>query len=250
MPFVAATRSLGRAGLFSLSVLRASRPTRDFLAELVREIYKIGARSLPIITVGGAFVGLSVTLLGYRALETYGASNQISALVGLGLYRELAPVLTALLFVGRAGSSIAAELGLMRATDQITALGLMAIDPIGKAVAPRFWAAVICLPLLTGFFCSLAITASYFEAVHVIGIDGGTFWQVLKDAVDFRNDFLVALEKSAVFGGTAALVASYVGFHAEPTVEGTSIATTRAVVNASLLVLMFNFVLSAFLFGK
>jgi len=159
-------------------------------------------------------------------------------------------VLTALLFVGRAGSSIAAELGLMRATDQITALGLMAIDPIAKAVAPRFWAAVICVPLLTGFFCSLAISASYLEAVHIIGIDSGTFWQVLKDAVDFRHDFLVALEKSAVFGGTAALVASYVGFHAEPTVEGTSVATTRAVVNASLLVLMFNFVLSAFLFGK
>lgn len=250
MPFVAATRSLGRAGLFSLSVLRASTPTRDFLSELVREIYKIGARSLPIIAVGGAFVGLSVTLLGYRALDTYGASNQISALVGLGLYRELAPVLTALLFIGRAGSSIAAELGLMRATDQITALGLMAIDPIAKAVAPRFWAAVICVPLLTGFFCSLAISASWFEAVRIIGIDGGTFWQVLKDAVDFHRDFLVALEKSAVFGGTAALVASYVGYHAEPTVEGTSVATTRAVVNASLLVLMFNFVLSAFLFGK
>src|SRR5690606_8771047 len=130
MPVAATIRSLGRAGLFSLSVLRASRPTADFLAELVREIYKIGARSLPIIAVGGAFVGLSLTLLGYRALETYGASNQVSILVGLGLYRELAPVLTALLFVGRAGSSIAAELGLMRATDQITALGLMAIDPV------------------------------------------------------------------------------------------------------------------------
>jgi phospholipid/cholesterol/gamma-HCH transport system permease protein len=250
MPFVQATRSLGRAGLFSLTVLRGSLPTRDFLAELTREIYKIGARSLPIIAVGGAFVGLVLTLQGYRTLTTFGAADALSTLLGLSLYRELAPVLTALLFVGRAGSSIAAELGLMRATDQITALGLMAIDPIGKAVAPRFWAAVICLPLLTGFFCSLAITASYFEAVHVIGIDSGTFWQVLKDAVDFRNDFLVALEKSAVFGGTAALVASYVGFHAEPTVEGTSIATTRAVVNASLLVLMFNFVLSAFLFGK
>lgn len=248
MPFVAATRSLGRAGLFSLSVLRASRPTRDFFAELVREIYKIGARSLPIIAVGGAFVGLSVTLLGYRALQTYGAANQISALVGLGLYRELAPVLTALLFVGRAGSSIAAELGLMRATDQITALGLMAIDPVGKAVAPRFWAALICVPLLTAFFCSLAISASWFEAVHVLGIDAGSFWQVLKDAVDFRDDFLVAFIKAAVFGGTAALVASYVGYHAEPTIEGTSVATTRAVVNASLLVLMFNFVLSAFLF--
>lgn len=248
MPFVEAIGSLGRAGLFSLSVLRASRPTRDFFAELVREIYKIGARSLPIIAVGGAFVGLSVTLLGFRALETYGATNQVSVLVGLGLYRELAPVLTALLFVGRAGSSIAAELGLMRATDQITALGLMAIDPVAKTVAPRFWAAVITVPLLTGFFCSFAISASYFEAVHVLGIDSGMFWQSMKDAVDFRDDFLNAFLKSAVFGGTAALVASYVGYHAEPTIEGTSVATTRAVVNASLLVLMFNFIMSAFLF--
>jgi phospholipid/cholesterol/gamma-HCH transport system permease protein len=248
MAFAETLRSLGRAGLFSLAVLRASKPTADFWQELTREIYKIGARSLPIIAVGGAFVGLSVTLLGYRALQTYGAANQISALIGLGMYRELAPVLTALLFVGRAGSSIAAELGLMRATDQITALGLMAIDPVGKAVAPRFWAAVITVPLLTAFFCSLAISASWFQAVQVLGIDNGSFWQVMKDAVDFRDDFLPAFLKSAVFGGTAALVASYVGFHAEPTIEGTSVATTRAVVNASLLVLMFNFILSAFLF--
>ncbi|MBZ4037955.1 MAG: ABC transporter permease [Lysobacterales bacterium RIFOXYD1_FULL_69_11] len=248
MPFVAATRSVGRAGLFTLSVLRASKPTADFLRELVREIYKIGARSLPIIAVGGAFVGLSVTLLGYRALDTYGAANQVSAMLGLGLYRELGPVLTALLFIGRAGSSIAAELGLMRATDQITALGLMAIDPVGKAVAPRFWAAVLCVPLLTAFFCSLAISASYFEAVHVIGVESGVFWQVLKDSVDFGKDFAMAFAKAAVFGAVAALVAAYVGFHAEPTIEGTSVATTKAVVNASLLVLMFNFVMSALLF--
>ena len=248
MPFVTATRSLGHAGLFTLSVLRASKPSADLFHELVREIYKIGARSLPIIAVGGAFVGLSVTLLGYRALETYGASNQVSAMLGLGLYRELGPVLTALLFIGRAGSSIAAELGLMRATDQITALGLMGIDPVGKAVAPRFWAAVLCVPLLTGFFCSMAITASYFETVHVIGLDAGTFWQVLKDSVDFVDDFVMAFVKSAVFGATAALVAAYVGYHAEPTIEGTSLATTKAVVNASLLVLMFNFIMSALLF--
>ncbi|MBB1061607.1 MlaE family lipid ABC transporter permease subunit [Marilutibacter spongiae] len=248
MAFVEATRSLGRAGLFSLAVLRASRPSADLFREFVREIYKIGARSLPIIAVGGAFVGLSVTLLGYRALDTYGAANQVSAMLGLGLYRELGPVLTALLFIGRAGSSIAAELGLMRATDQITALGLMAIDPVGKAVAPRFWAAVLCVPLLTAFFCSLAISASYFEAVHVIGIDSGIFWQVLKDSVDFGKDFGMAFVKAAVFGAVAALVAAYVGFHAEPTIEGTSVATTRAVVNASLLVLMFNFVMSALLF--
>lgn len=248
MAFVDATRSLGRAGLFTLSVLRASKPSADLFRELTREIYKIGARSLPIIAVGGAFVGLSITLLGYRALETYGASNQVSAMLGLGLYRELGPVLTALLFIGRAGSSIAAELGLMRATDQITALGLMGIDPVGKAVAPRFWAAVVSVPLLTAIFCSLAITASYFESVHVIGLDAGTFWQVLKDSVDVVDDFAMAFVKSAVFGATAALVAAYVGYHAEPTIEGTSLATTKAVVNASLLVLMFNFVMSALLF--
>lgn len=248
MPFVAAISAIGRGGLFTLAVLRASRPTRDFWRELAREIYKIGARTLPIITVGGAFVGLSVTLLSYRGLDTFGAANQTSAMLGLGMYRELGPVLTALLFIGRAGSSIAAELGLMRATDQVTALALMAIDPIGKAVAPRFWAAVLSVPLLTAFFCSLAISAGYFEAVHVIGIDNGFFWQVLRDSVDFHDDFLMALVKSLVFGAVAALVAAYVGYHAEPTIEGTSVATTRAVVNASLLVLMFNFVMSALLF--
>ena len=247
-PLTSFIRAIGQAGLFSLAVLRASKPSRDFFAELTREIYKIGGRSLPIIAVGGAFVGLSVILLGYRALDTYGASNQVSAMLGLGLYRELAPVLTALLFIGRAGSSIAAELGLMRATDQITALGLMAIDPVAKVVAPRFWAAVICVPLLTAFFISFAILASWFEAVHIIGLDAGTFWQVMKDAVDFRTDFLSAFLKAGVFGAISALVAAYVGFHSEPTIEGTSVATTRAVVNASLLVLMFNFVLSALMF--
>ena len=248
MPFVTALRSVGRAGLFGLTMLRGSVPSRDLLAELVREIYKIGARSLPIIAVGGAFVGLVLTLQGYRTLTTYGAIDALSTLLGLSLYRELAPVLTALLFIGRAGSSIAAELGLMRATDQIKALELMAIDPVAKVVAPRFWAAVLCVPLLTGIFVSLAIAAGWFEAVQVLGIDNGSFWSGLRGSVDFWDDFGVSLLKSAVFGGTAALVAAYVGFHAEPTIEGTSVATTRAVVNASLLVLMFNFILSALLF--
>ncbi len=248
MPLVNGLRSIGRGGLFGLTMLRGSLPTRDFLAELVREIYKVGARSLPIIAVGGAFVGLVLTLQGYRTLTTYGAVDALSTLLGLSLYRELAPVLTALLFIGRAGSSIAAELGLMRATDQIKALELMAIDPIAKAVAPRFWAAVLTVPLLTGIFCSLAIAAGWFEAVKVLGIDNGSFWSGLRGSVDFWDDFGVSLLKSAVFGGTAALVAAYVGYHAEPTIEGTSVATTRAVVNASLLVLMFNFILSALLF--
>ena len=248
MAFAESIRSIGRGGLFGLTMLRGSVPTRDFLAELVREIYKVGARSLPIIAVGGAFVGLVLTLQGYRTLSTYGAVDALSTLLGLSLYRELAPVLTALLFIGRAGSSIAAELGLMRATDQIKALELMAIDPIAKAVAPRFWAAVLTVPLLTGIFISLALAAGWFEAVQVLGIDNGSFWSGLRGSVDFWDDFGVSLLKSAVFGGTAALVAAYVGFHAEPTIEGTSVATTRAVVNASLLVLVFNFILSALLF--
>lgn len=241
-------RDIGRMGLFLVAVLRASTPSAPLLREFVREIYKVGARSLPIILVGGAFVGLSVTLLGYRALDTYGASNQVSAMLGLGLYRELAPVLTALLFIGRAGSSIAAELGLMRATDQITALNLMAIDPIAKVVVPRFWAAVLCVPLLVGFFVAAAIVAGWFESVHILGLDAGTFWQVMKDAVDASQDFIPAFVKASVFGGIAALIAAFVGFHSEPTIEGTSVATTRAVVNASLMVLMFNFVLSALMF--
>lgn len=248
MPPISPLRSLGRAGLFALAVLRASRPSADFLVDLIKEIYKIGARSLPIIMVGGAFVGLVLTLQGYRTLTTFGATDALSTLLGLSLYRELGPVLTALLFIGRAGSSIAAELGLMRATDQIKALELMAIDPLAKAVAPRFWAAVLSLPLLTGLFCLMAITASWFEAVQSLGLDNGNFWASLQNSVDACDDFGVALLKSAVFGATAALVAAHAGFYAEPTIEGTSVATTRAVVNASLLVLMFNFVMSALLF--
>jgi len=248
MAFADAIRSIGRGGLFGLTMLRGSAPTRDFLAELVREIYKVGARSLPIIAVGGAFVGLVLTLQGYRTLSTYGAVDALSTLLGLSLYRELAPVLTALLFIGRAGSSIAAELGLMRATDQIKALELMAIDPVAKVVAPRFWAAVLTMPLLAAIFISLAISAGWFQAVQVLGIDNGSFWSGLRGSVDLWDDFGVSMLKSAVFGGIAALVAAYVGFHAEPTIEGTSVATTRAVVNASLLVLVFNFILSALLF--
>ncbi len=243
-----ALRSLGRAGLFGVDVLRASAPRRDFLADLLREIYKTGARSLPIIAVGGAFVGLVLTLQSYRTLDRFGASNSLSTLLGLSLYRELGPVLTALLFIGRAGSSIAAELGLMRATDQITALELMAVDPLAKAVAPRFWAALISLPLLTLLFCAFAITASWFEAVQVIGLDASLFWSALRENVALVGDLGAMLLKAAVFGAAAALVAAQAGFSAEPSIEGTSLATTRAVVNASLLVLMLNFVLSAFLF--
>lgn len=245
---VSIVRGIGQVGLFKLAILRASMPDRVFRAELVRQIYAIGARTLPIIAVGGAFVGLVLTLQGYRTLSRFGASNGLSTLLGLSLYRELGPVLTALLFIGRAGSSIAAELALMRATDQINALSLMAIDPVARVVAPRFWAAILTVPLLTAFFIAFAIAAGYLEAVHVLGLDSGYFWSALGANVDLIDDYGVAFLKAAIFGGSSALIAAYVGYHAEPTIEGTSLATTRAVVNASLLVLMLNFILSALLF--
>ena len=241
-------RALGRVGLFFLTVMRGSKPTAPFLAEFIRQLYNVGARSLPIIVVGGAFVGLVLTLQGYRTLTTFGAADALSTLLGLSLYRELAPVLSALLFIGRAGSAMAAELGLMRATDQIRALEMMAIDPVSKTVAPRFWAAVLTVPLLTGLFCALAITSGYIQSIHVLGMDNGIFWSGLKNSVDSLNDFGVGLLKACVFGAVTALVASYVGFYSEPTIEGTSQATTRAVVNSSLLVLMMNFILSALFF--
>lgn len=241
-------RQCGQIGLFGLALLRASRPTPTLLRELVRQLFAIGARSLPLIAIAGAFVGLVLTLQGYRTLSTFGASNAVSTLLGLSMYRELGPVLTALLFIGRAGSSIAAELGLMRATDQITALSLMSIDPMARVVAPRFWAAVIALPLLTAFFIAFAILAGYLEAVHALGLDAGYFWSGLTQHVDLGADFGVAFGKAAVFAALAALVACHTGYNAEPTIEGTALATTRAVVNASLLVLVCNFILSSLLF--
>lgn len=248
MPAVRVISSIGEAGLFLLTILRASAPRRDGLSDLVGQLYAVTVRSLPIVAVGGAFVGLVMTLQGYRTLSTFGATNSLGTLLGLSLYRELGPVLTALLFIGRAGSSMAAELGLMRATDQIPALSLMAIDPVAKTVAPRFWAAVIGLPLLCAIFCSFAIAAGYFEAVWVLGVDPGYFWSALRESIELVRDFGGAFLKCVVFGIVAALMATHVGYHTEPTIEGTSVATTRAVVNASLLVLVLNFILSAILF--
>lgn len=240
--------SIGHTGRFLFTIFCASRPRRDFLSDLIAQLYSVVVRSLPIIAVGGSFVGMVMTLQGYRTLATYGATNSVGTLLGLSLYRELGPVLTALLFIGRAGSSMSAELGLMKATDQIAALSLMAIDPVAKTVVPRFWAAIIGMPLLCGFFCSFAIVAGYIEAVYVLGLDDGYFWSALKSSVDFMDDFAVAFIKCAVFGLIGALMATYTGFNAEPTIEGTSVATTQAVVNGSLLVLVFNFILSATLF--
>jgi phospholipid/cholesterol/gamma-HCH transport system permease protein len=243
-----ALAGIGAFGLFLLRVLGAIRPSRAQFMDTVRQFYVVGARSVPIVAVGGAFVGLVMTLQGYRTLSVFGAGNALGTLLGLSLYRELGPVLAAILFCGRAGSAMAAELGLMRATDQIQALSMMAIDPVGKVVVPRFIAGLISVPLLTMVFCAFAILGGWFQAVHVIGIDGGFFWGALRDSVDLQQDFGQAVVKSAFFGAACTLIATHVGYHAEPTIEGTSVATTRAVVAGSLMVLFLDFILSATLY--
>lgn len=238
----------GRLGVFLLRILSSLSLRHGQPHDIARQIYTVGARSLPIIAVGGLFVGLVISLQGYRALETIGAGSALGTAIGIPLYRELGPVLAAILFCGRAGSSIAAELGLMRATDQITALSMMAIDPVGKVVAPRFVAGVISVPLLTAVFCAFAILGGYLQAVWVLGIDAGFFWSSLRNSVDLVEDLGQCFTKAGFFGVACTLVATHVGYHAEPTIEGTSVATTRAVVHGSLLVLFLDFILTATLY--
>lgn len=239
---------LGRFGLFLLRILAAIRFNRTQLRDTVRQIYVIGARSVPIIAVGGAFVGLVMTLQGYRTLSTFGASNALGMALSLTVFRELGPVLTAILFCGRAGSAMAAELGLMRATDQIMSLSMMAIDPIGKVVVPRFIATVISVPLLAAVFCAFAILAGWIQASFVLGVDDGYFWSSLQSSVDIVEDYGQTFVKASVFGVFVALISTYVGYHAKPTPEGTSVATTQAVVYGSLMVLFLDFLLSATLY--
>jgi len=239
---------IGRVGLFLLRILGALRLDRGQLADISRQVYSIGARSLPIIAVGGLFVGLVISLQGYRALETIGAGSALGTAIGIPLYRELGPVLAAILFCGRAGSSMAAELGLMRATDQIMALSMMAIDPVRKVVVPRFVAGVISVPLLTAVFCAFAILGGYLQAVWILHIDSGFFWGSLRNSVDLVEDFGQCFTKAGFFGVACTLVAVHVGYHSEPTIEGTSIATTQAVVQGSLMVLFLDFLLTATLY--
>jgi phospholipid/cholesterol/gamma-HCH transport system permease protein len=237
--------AIGRTGVFGARILASLVPQRGGWHDLVRQLHSVGARTVPIVAVGGLFVGLVMSLQGHRTLSTFGASNALGTLLGLSLYRELGPVLAALLFCGRAGSSIAAELGLMRATDQIAALSMMAIDPVRKAVVPRFVAGVVSVPILTAVFCAFAILGGYVQAVHVLGLDAGHYWSALQGSVSLADDYGQAFAKALVFGAATSLIAVDAGYHAEPTIEGTSRATTASVVTGSLLVLFLDFLLSA-----
>ena len=213
----------------------------------IREIFFSGVMSLVIIMVSGLFIGMVLGLQGFETLQTYGAEEQMGVLVALSLVRELGPVVTALLFASRAGSAITAEIGLMKATEQLKAMDMMAVDPIARVVAPRFWAGVVSMPLLAALFSAMGIFGGYLVAMILVGIDSGVFWSNMQDAVDFRYDIMNGVVKSIVFGIAISVIATFEGFDAEPTAEGVSRATTRTVVTSALTVLALDLMLTGFM---
>lgn len=225
----------------SLTCLR-----RPFL--VVRQLYFIGSLSMVIILVSGAFVGMVLALQMYNTLVRFGSGEGVGMVVALSLVRELGPVLTALLFASRAGSAITAEIGLMKATEQLNALEVMAVPPLSHVVAPRFWAGVISLPLLTAIFNASGILSGFFIATYLLGVDAGTFWSQMQDAVNFEQDVVNGMIKSLVFAVIVSGIAVFQGYVANPTAEGVSAATTGTVVNSALSVLGLDFILTAFMF--
>jgi len=239
---------LGFATRFFLLILKHSGTSFRRFHLTVREMYFSGVQSLIIIIVSGLFVGMVLGLQGYDTLVRYGSSEALGVLVALSLVRELGPVVAGLLFASRAGSAITAEIGLMKATEQLAAMEMMAVDPIARVVAPRFWAGVISMPLLAALFSAMGVFGGYLVGVRMIGVDEGSFWSQMEAAVDFDEDVLNGVIKSFVFGIAITWIAVFEGYDAPPTAEGVSGATTRTVVTASLWVLALDFVLTALMF--
>ncbi len=216
---------------------------------LIRDqLFFLGNYSLAIIAVSGLFVGFVFGLQGYYTLQQFGSSDSLGLMVTLTLVRELGPVVTALLFAGRAGTSLTAEIGLMKAGEQISVMEMMAVDPVKRILAPRFWGGVLAMPLLAAVFSAMGIIGGWVVGVLMIGVDGGSFWSQIQSGVDVWQDVGNGVLKSVVFGFTVTFIALLQGFEAQPTPEGVASATTRTVVMASLAVLGLDFILTAFMF--
>lgn len=236
------------ARFFALTLVHSGSGFRRFHL-IKKELFSTGVMSLIIIIVAGLFVGMVLGLQGYETLKRFGSESALGVMVALGLVRELGPVVAALLFASRAGSAMTAEIGLMKATEQISAMELMAVNPIARIIAPRFWAGVISMPLLAAMFSAAGIFGGYFVGVVQIGVDEGSFWSQMQAAVDFKHDIMNGVLKSFVFGVVVTVIALFEGYDAPPTAEGVSGATTRTVVTSSLAILMLDFVLTAMMFG-
>ncbi|PSJ46705.1 ABC transporter permease [Zobellella endophytica] len=246
---VAAVTALGRAGFMLLHALVGRPQPRKHFPLLVRQLQVVGVQSVAIILVSGLFIGMVLALQGYNVLVDFGAEGSLGPLVSLSLLRELGPVVTALLFAGRAGSALTAELGLMKATEQLSSLEMMGVDPLRRVVAPRFWAGLVSMPLLAFMFSLVGIWGAKLVGVDWLGVDEGGFWSAMQAAVDWQQDIMQGFIKSLVFALVVTWIALFNGFDARPTAAGISQATTRTVVHSSLAVLGFDFVLTAVMFG-
>lgn len=241
-----------RVGLSGMLLFKALVRRPDFkhgFPALMEQLYAVGFLSLVIIIVSGMFIGMVVGLQGYNTLNKFGADQALGQLLALSIVRELGPVVTALLFAGRAGSALTAEIGLMKATEQLSSMEMMAVDPLQRVISPRFWAGFISLPILSMIFSMVAIYGGYLVAVQWLGLDGGSFWSNMQGAVDFRMDTVNGIIKSIVFGFVVTWIAVFQGYECVPTSHGISRATTKTVVFSSLVILGLDFVLTAVMLG-
>jgi len=236
---------VGRSGIFLLQTLFRKPKWRQAWPLLSVQLYRVGVLSLAIIILSALFIGMVVALQGYNTLQKFGAEQELGQLIALSIVRELGPVVSALLFAGRACSALTAEIGLMRATEQLSSMEMMAVDPLWRVITPRLWAGFIALPILTILFNVTAIFGGHLVGVDWLGVDSGSFWSNMQSAVSFQNDILNGIIKSLVFGFVATWIAVYQGFYSKPNAAGISRATTKTVVYSSLLILALDFVLTA-----
>ena len=241
--------SIGRAGVFIVRTLLAKPQFNKSFPLVVREIYNVGVLSAVIIIVSGLFIGMVVSMQGYNTLSKFGAAQELGQLLALSVLRELGPVVSALLFAGRAGSALTAEIALMKTTEQLASMEMMGVNPLWRIIAPRFWAGVISLPLLTLMFNAVAILGGYLIGVQCLGVDAGSFWNNMQSAVDFRIDLCSGLVKAGCFAIVVTWIAVFQGYNTVPTAAGISRATTRTVVYASLMVVGLDFILTAMMVG-
>ena len=237
-------RKLGAVALFLGRILAQCGPALARPRLIVNQIYNAGGRSLVIIMLSGLFVGMVLALQGYDLLQRFGSEDALGTAAALALLKELSPVITALLFAGRAGTSLTSEIGLMRATDQLTAMRMMAVDPLRYIAAPRFLGGVLAMPLLAAVFSIIGLFGAQLVGVQLLSVDRGSFWSQMQSAVGLK-DVVERVVKSFVFGFACSLIAVYEGYHAEPTAAGVGLATTRTVVASSVLILLLDYVLTA-----
>lgn len=240
---------LGRGHLLLFNMLRGMPALARRPSLLIHQIHSVGVLSVLIISVSGLFVGMVLGLQGYYILSQFGAEQTLGVMVAASLVRELGPVVSALLFAGRAGSALTAEIGLMKATEQLSGLEMMAVNPIKRVLTPRFLAGFISMPLLTALFSALGVMGGYFVGVGLLGVDDGAFWSQMQAKIDLHEDVYNGVIKSLVFGVVCTWIALFQGYDAVPTSEGVSRATTRTVVHSSLAVLGLDFILTALMFG-